>query len=99
MAQYVRRLGENHRIASFSYALAWLSPCQSSRKSLPTGKRKQLVTPTAGDNSQRRLHRRPSSGINFTEATGKLTAFINYQNDSPEWQALEVRYRWNTVLL
>ena len=43
-------------------------------------------------------NRLPTLGINFTEATGKVVAFVNVINDPPNWQALEVRFTDGTLL-
>jgi hypothetical protein len=40
----------------------------------------------------------PKLGLNFTEAVGKVVAFVNVINDPPEWQALEVRFTDGTLL-
>ncbi len=40
----------------------------------------------------------PEIGINFTEAVGKTVAYINYVDDAPEWQSLQVRFTDGTLL-
>ena len=40
----------------------------------------------------------PKLGLNFTEAVGKVVAFVNVINDPPEWQALEIRFTDGTLL-
>jgi hypothetical protein len=45
--------------------------------------------------SQNRL---PTLGLNFTEAAGKVVAFVNVINDPPNWQALEIRFTDGTLL-
>jgi hypothetical protein len=40
----------------------------------------------------------PKLGLNFTEAAGKTVAFVNVINDSPSWQALEIRFTEGTLL-
>src|SRR6266704_2770332 len=43
-------------------------------------------------------NRLPTLGLNFTEAAGKVVAFVNVINDPPNWQALEVRFTDGTLL-
>lgn len=45
----------------------------------------------------RSRNRMPALGLNFTEAAGKVVAFINVINDPPDWQALEVRFTDGTL--
>jgi hypothetical protein len=40
----------------------------------------------------------PKLGLNFTEAVGKVVAFVNVINDPPEWQALKIRFTDGTLL-
>jgi hypothetical protein len=40
----------------------------------------------------------PQVGMNFTEAAGKVVAFVNVINDPPDWQALEIRFTDGTLL-
>jgi hypothetical protein len=40
----------------------------------------------------------PKIGLNFTEAVGKVIAFVNVVNDPPNWQALEIRFTDGTLL-
>jgi hypothetical protein len=40
----------------------------------------------------------PTLGLKFTEATGKLVAFVNIINDPPKRQALEIRFTDGTLL-
>lgn len=40
----------------------------------------------------------PKVGVNFTEAAGKVVAFVNVINDPPDWQALEIRFTDGTLL-
>jgi hypothetical protein len=40
----------------------------------------------------------PKIGLNFTEAVGKVVAFVNVVNDPPNWQALEIRFTDGTLL-
>lgn len=40
----------------------------------------------------------PKLGLNFTEAVGKVIAFVNVINDPPNWQALEIRFTDGTLL-
>ena len=40
----------------------------------------------------------PKLGLNFTEAVGKVVAFVNVVNDPPNWQALEIRFTDGTLL-
>jgi hypothetical protein len=40
----------------------------------------------------------PTLGLNFTEAAGKVVAFVNVINDPPNWQALEVRFTDGSLL-
>ena len=40
----------------------------------------------------------PKLGLNFTEAVGKVVAFVNVINDPPNWQALEIRFPDGTLL-
>jgi hypothetical protein len=54
-------------------------------------------------NERERMERRaknapPKLGLNFTEAVGKVVAFVNVINDPPEWQALEIRFTDGTLL-
>ena len=54
-------------------------------------------------NERERVERRaknapPKLGLNFTEAVGKVVAFVNVINDPPDWQALEVRFTDGTLL-
>jgi hypothetical protein len=46
----------------------------------------------------RSKNRMPTLGLNFTEAAGKVVAFVNVINDPPNWQALEVRFTDGTLL-
>jgi hypothetical protein len=43
-------------------------------------------------------NRPPTLGLNFTEAVGKVVAFVNVINDPPNWQALEIRFTDGTLL-
>jgi hypothetical protein len=36
--------------------------------------------------------------MNFTEAAGKVVAFVNVINDPPDWQALEILFTDGTLL-
>jgi hypothetical protein len=40
----------------------------------------------------------PRLGMNFTEAVGKVVAFVNLINEPPDWQALEIRFTDGTLL-
>jgi hypothetical protein len=40
----------------------------------------------------------PTLGLKFTEAAGKLVAFVNIINDPPNRQALEIRFTDGTLL-
>jgi hypothetical protein len=46
----------------------------------------------------RSRNRLPTLGMNFTEAAGKVVAFVNVINDPPNWQALEIRFTDGTLL-
>jgi hypothetical protein len=46
----------------------------------------------------RSRNRLPTLGLNFTEAAGKVIAFVNVINDPPNWQALEIRFTDGTLL-
>ena len=46
----------------------------------------------------RSRNRLPTLGLNFTEAAGKIVAFVNVINDPPNWQALEIRFTDGTLL-
>ncbi len=46
----------------------------------------------------RSRNRLPTLGLDFTEAAGKVIAFVNVINDPPNWQALEVRFTDGTLL-
>jgi hypothetical protein len=46
----------------------------------------------------RSRNRLPTLGLNFTEAAGKVVAFVNVINDPPNWQALQVRFTDGTLL-
>jgi len=46
----------------------------------------------------RSRNRPPTLGLNFTEAVGKVIAFVNVINDPPNWQALEIRFTDGTLL-
>jgi hypothetical protein len=54
-------------------------------------------------NERERMERRaknapPKLGLNFTEAVGKVVAFVNVINTPPDWQALEIRFTDGTLL-
>jgi hypothetical protein len=54
-------------------------------------------------NERERMERRaknapPKLGRNFTEAVGKVIAFVNLINTPPDWQALEIRFTDGTLL-
>ena len=54
-------------------------------------------------NERERMERRaknapPKLGRNFTEAVGKVVAFVNVINTPPDWQALEIRFTDGTLL-
>ena len=54
-------------------------------------------------NERERMERRaknapPKLGRNFTEAVGKVVAFVNLINTPPDWQALEIRFTDGTLL-
>jgi hypothetical protein len=40
----------------------------------------------------------PNVAMNFTEAVGKVVAFVNVINDPPDWQSLEIRFTDGTLL-
>jgi hypothetical protein len=50
------------------------------------------------DYQERRRNELPTLGVNFTEAVGKVIAFVNVINDPPNWQALEIRFTDGTLL-
>jgi hypothetical protein len=54
-------------------------------------------------NERERMERRaknapPKLGRNFSEAVGKVVAFVNVINTPPDWQALEIRFTDGTLL-
>jgi hypothetical protein len=54
-------------------------------------------------NERERMERRakntpPKIGVNFTEAVGKVVAFVNVINNPPDWQSLEIRFTDGTLL-
>ena len=54
-------------------------------------------------NERERMERRakntpPKIGVNFTEAVGKVIAFVNVINNPPDWQSLEIRFTDGTLL-
>ena len=54
-------------------------------------------------NERERMERRakngpPKLGRNFTEAVGKVVAFVNVMNSPPDWQGLEIRFTDGTLL-
>jgi len=40
----------------------------------------------------------PKLGLNFTEAVGKVVAFVNVISNPPDWQALGIRFTDGTLL-
>ena len=52
-----------------------------------------------GERTERRARNAPPKlGLNFTEAAGKLVAFVNVNDDPPNWQAFQIRFTERTLL-
>lgn len=50
------------------------------------------------EKEQRNSNTLPRIGTNFTEAVGKVVAYINLFNNPPEWQEIEVCFTDGTLL-
>lgn len=70
------------------------SKLKPKSKPAPSSREKR----SAQDVPVRPLNYPPRVGVNFTEAVGKTIAFINYVDDAPDWQGLEVRFTDGTLL-
>ncbi|MEG9437412.1 hypothetical protein JAO29_14745 [Edaphobacter sp. HDX4] len=63
------------------------------------GKKRNYIPDQSLPGSQERPRNElPTLGVNFTEAVGKIIAFVNVVNDPPNWQALEIRFTDGTLL-